>query len=135
VSCSTQVFVMNADGSRKRRLTSDWLSSARPRFSPDGRRLVWLHAYLDYEDNIVRSIPSTRYVVVVAGASGRGAHAVTSEGVRAWAPTFAPNGTTVLFSLERRYPPWHLAVVGVNGGPLRLVSRGDRDDSGADWLR
>jgi Tol biopolymer transport system component len=134
-SCSTQIFVMDADGSQKRRLTSDWLSSVRPRYSADGRRLVWLNAYLDYPDYVLRSIPSSRYVVVVARASGAGAHAVTSDRVRAWAPTFSPSGTTILFSVDQRYPPWHLAVVGRSGGPIRIVTNGDRDDSGADWLR
>jgi Tol biopolymer transport system component len=134
-SCSTQIFVMDADGGHKHRLTSDWFSSVRPRYSPDGRRLVWLHAYLDYPDYVIRSIPSSRYAVVVASASGGHAHAVTSERVRAWAPTFSPAGTTVLFSVEQRYPPWHLAMVGVDGGPVRVVSHSDRDDSGADWLR
>jgi Tol biopolymer transport system component len=134
-SCSTQIFVMDADGHHKRRLTSGWFSSIRPRYSPDGRRLVWLHAYVDYYDYVLRSIPSSRYVVVVARSSGRGAHAVTSERVRAWAPTFSPNGATILFSVEERLPPWRLAVVGVRGGRLRIVSHADRDDSGADWLR
>jgi hypothetical protein len=90
---------MNADGSHKRRLTSDWLRSVRPRYSPDGRRLVWLHAYLDYPDYVIRSVSSSRYAVVVAGSSGGHAHAVTSERVRVWGATFSPAGTTVLFSV------------------------------------
>jgi Tol biopolymer transport system component len=134
-SCSTQIFVMDGDGSHKRRLTSGWLSSVRPRYSPDGRRLVWLHAYLDYPDYVVRSIPSSRFVVVVARSSGRNPHAVTSERVRAWAPTFSAGSTTILFSVDRRYPPWQLAVVGLDGGKLRIISHSDRDESGADWLR
>lgn len=132
-TCSTQIFVMDADGTHKRRLTSGWMNSVRPRFSPDGRRLVWLRAYLDYYDNIVRAIPSSGYVVVVARATGGDPHAVTASGVPTWAPTFSPDGSAILFSVERGVPPWHLAVVGVGGGRLRIVTHGDRDDSGADW--
>lgn len=133
-SCATQIFVMDDDGRHKRRLTSGWFNSVRPRYSPDGRRLVWLRAYLDYYDNIVRGIPSSYYVVVVARSTGGGAHTVTSEHVRAWAPTFSPDGARILFSMDRRVPPWRLAVVGAGGGLVQILTHADRDESGADWL-
>lgn len=39
-----EIYVMNADGSRQRRLTRDRLSSQDPDFSPDGRRIVYMES-------------------------------------------------------------------------------------------
>jgi TolB protein len=133
--CSTQVFVMGRDGGRKRRLTSSWFRCTRPRFSPDGRRLVWLRAYVDYYENVVRTAPDSLYVVVVGDVDGPRRRTLTTERERAWAATFSPDGRRVLFSLERVHPPWHLAVVAVGGGPVRVLTHADRDDLGADWRK
>jgi TolB protein len=133
--CSTQVFVMGRDGGRKRRLTSSWFRCTRPRFSPDGRRLVWLRAYVDYYENVVRTAPDALYVVVVGDVDGPRRRTLTTERERAWAATFSPDGRRVLFSLERVHPPWHLAVVAVGGGPVRVLTHADRDDLGADWRK
>jgi Tol biopolymer transport system component len=131
--CSTQIFVMDRAGGRKRRLTSSWFRSIRPRFSPDGRRLVWLRAYVDYYENVIRTVPDSLYVVVVGDVDGPRRRTLTSMRERAWAATFSPDGRRVLFSVERVRPPWHLAVVAVDGGPVRVLTNGDRDDLGADW--
>jgi TolB protein len=133
--CSTQIFVMDRGGGRKRRLTSSWFRSTRPRFSPDGSRLVWLRAYVDYYENVIRTVPDSLYVVVVGDVDSPRRRTLTSMRERAWAATFSPDGRRVLFSRERVRPPWHLAVVPVDGGPVRVLTHGDRDDLGADWRK
>jgi TolB protein len=133
--CATQIFLMNRDGGRKRRVTSTWFNSIRPRFSADGRRLVWLHAYIDYSENVIRTAPDSQYVVVVGDLGGGARRILTDETERAWAPTFSPDGRRILFSLERLRPPWHLAVIPAGGGRVRMLTHGDRDDLGADWRR
>ena len=91
--CSMQIFVMNADGTHKHRLTSSWFDNARPRFSPDGRRIVWLRAYVDYYENIYTDLPDgSRWQVMTARSDGSEQRVVTSSRVRAWAPTFSPDG-------------------------------------------
>jgi len=39
----SEIYVMNADGSRKRKLTRDRASDDLPTWSPDGRRIAFLH--------------------------------------------------------------------------------------------
>jgi TolB protein len=134
--CSTQIFVMRADGTHKHRLTSSWSDNARPRFSPDGSRIVWVRAYLDYYENLYTGLPDgSRWQVLTARADGSHARILTGTRVRAWAPTFTPDGDKIVFALERVYPPWHLAAVPATGGPVRLLTHGGRDDSDPDWRR
>lgn len=133
--CPMQIFVMDATGAHKRRLTSSWWSNVRPRFSRDGRRLVWLRAdeSEDYWESVIRFVPDSHFVVWVARANGARMRRLTTPRIRAWAATFSPDGRRVLVSIERTWPTWHLAVVPLAGGPVRLLTGGDRNDLYADW--
>ena len=133
--CPMQIFVMDASGAHKRRLTSSWWNNARPRFSPDGGRVVWLRAdeSEDYWESLIRLLPDSRFVVWTARADGSRMRRLTTPRVRAWAATFSPEGRSVLVSVEQTVPPWHLAVVPVGGGPVQLLTHGDRNDLYADW--
>src|SRR6266542_4018129 len=82
-----QVFVMNADGSRQRRLTN-LFSAKRGVWSPDGRRLAF--------DGRARATLED-FDIFVARADGRGVHRITRGSERDTMPAWSPDGRFVAF--------------------------------------
>jgi TolB protein len=111
-----QVFVMNADGSRQRRITS-LFSAKRGAWSPDGRRLAFDgRAYQTLFD----------FDIFVARADGTRARRITRGPGRDLMPAWSPDGRTIAFSrqpTEEGMP--ELWAVGVDGrGARKLVDVG-----------
>lgn len=83
-----QVFVMNADGSRQRRLTS-LFSAKRGDWSPDGRRLVIDGRDYDTLDD---------FDIFLINANGSGLRKLTSGPERDTQATWSPDGRLVAFT-------------------------------------
>ncbi len=87
-SGETDLFVMNADGTEAHALTSDG-ASARPSFSPDGRRIAFIR--------VVDHHPQ----VFVMNAGGGGVTQVTADpalAVAGVATVWSPDGTKIAFT-------------------------------------
>ena len=103
-----QIYVMPAFGGEPRRLTFEGNYNARPEFSPDGKKLAFVHsnqgrftiALLDLENNAMRLL---------------------TEGPLDESPSFAPNGSMILYAkAEGRYSA--LAAVSVDGRVRQRLS-------------
>ncbi|HSG46607.1 MAG TPA: amidohydrolase family protein [Longimicrobiales bacterium] len=81
-----RLWVTDAGGGEPRRLTSADEVEAFPRWSPDGRQIV----YASWDDETMGAIK----VVPVRGGSGR---AVTSEPGHYVAPAFSPDGSRIVY--------------------------------------
>jgi TolB protein len=108
-----QVFVMHPDGSHKRRLThsgQNW----EPRWSPDGRRIAYVHAGR-----------STRPKLWIMNANGRGKRRLTSGPGADYAPRWSPDGQWIAFTHETkpcspdcRFDIWLIRPDGTGARPL-----------------
>ncbi len=86
------LFVMNANGRGRTRLTSTSVPERDPSWSPDGTRLVYA----------ARTAPGEPFRIFVAKADGSGREQLTTQtaGCRP-APVWSPDGTRIAFVSDR----------------------------------
>jgi dipeptidyl aminopeptidase/acylaminoacyl peptidase len=102
---ASELWIMNADGSGQRKLTS---SGSEPAWSPDSRRL----AYIDTRE-------SSTGPIVITNPDGGGRLVVPGVNSRAW---WSPNGRLLAFS-RAAGNRIDLVVVGSDGRGLRTIRR------------
>ena len=84
-----QVFVMDADGNNKRRLSDGKGYAAWPAWSPDGKQVVYI-AGASSDAGVAKEL----FVVPAAGGEPR---QLTTTGGEAGRPAWSPDGTYILF--------------------------------------
>ena len=104
------IYVVNADRSRQRRLTRDAAPSTSPVWSPDGRRIAF-EGWRGEAD------------IFVVGADGSGLRMLTRRGQQ---PAWSPDGRKLAFVSARRKPrTFDVYVMNADGsGPRRLAQSG-----------
>ena len=85
------IYIMNADGSNQRRLTSTPGYDGGPFFSPDGQRIIWRQ--FD-ESGAIADV----YTMKLDGSDER---RLTDFKAMSWAPFFHPSGKYVIFTSNK----------------------------------
>ncbi len=85
VGGTTQIFIMNADGSRRTQLTDNSASNVAPEISPDGSQIAFV------------SDGGGSDHVYVMDIDGGGQHRVTDVPGAEGEPTWSPDGTRIYF--------------------------------------
>ena len=85
----SDIYVMNADGSGKRRLTHDARSNAEPAWSPDGRRIAF------------KSSRDGNSEIYVMNADGSGKRNLTRNPAQDGRPSWSPDGRRIAFLSDR----------------------------------
>ena len=85
----SEIYVMNADGSRKRNLTRDRASDDLPTWSPDGRRIAFLHGRGRGRGQL--------YVVNADGSGLRNLGRIAGPALFASQLVWSPDGRTIYF--------------------------------------
>lgn len=88
-----EIFVMDADGSHQRRVTSNGAANVAPVFHPDGRRIL-------FSSNLHDSRRQTFHLFLV-GDDGQGLEQITSSGGFNSFPMFSPDGTKLVWVSDR----------------------------------
>jgi Tol biopolymer transport system component len=126
------LYVMGADGSNPRRLTStpDWDGS--PEWSADGATIYFYSAR-------PRELPGPPtspilgqeggFRIWAVDADGENARAITAAGIEALAPVAMPGGR-IAFQARDGYADWSIQSVDSDGGDLRL----ETDRANDYWL-
>ena len=109
------LYIMNADGSDVRRLTTAPGYDGGPFFSADGEHIVWRRFGEDGHSA----------EVFTANVDGSGEKQITTLGVMSWAPYFHPSGDYVIFGTSvHGYANFELYIVDSDGekDPVRVTS-------------
>ncbi len=85
------IYLMNADGSNVRRLTSEPGYDGGPFFSPDGQRVVWRH----FEENGVMAD------IWTMKTDGTDKKRLTDFKSMSWAPFYHPSGRYIIFTSNK----------------------------------
>ena len=108
------IYIMNADGSNVRRLTSEAGYDGGPFFSPDGQRIVWRH----FEEN---GMIADVWTMKLDGSDKR---RVTDFKSMSWAPFYHPSGDYFIFTSNKLgFENFELFLVDAKGEhePVRVT--------------
>jgi Tol biopolymer transport system component len=108
------IYIMNADGSNVRRLTTEPGYDGGPFFSPDGSRIVWRH----FEEN---GMIADVWTMKLDGSDKR---RVTEFKSMSWAPFYHPSGDYFIFTSNKLgFENFELFLVDAKGEhePLRVT--------------
>jgi Tol biopolymer transport system component len=83
------IFIMNADGSGRRRLTTDPANDTNPALSPDGTRIAF------------ESDRDGNSEIYVMDRNGRNPRRLTTDPARDASPAWSPDGTRIAFTSDR----------------------------------
>ncbi len=117
------IFVADAAGKHVGRLTraesspTNTVLDAHPRWSPDGKRIVF-HRY--------RDAGSTIYVM---NANGTGLRSLG----RGFEPAWAPDGKKIVFADKTSGDTWHIAVMSAAGANRSQLTAGPASDNNPQW--
>ena len=90
---SLEIFVMNADGSNLRQVTSLGAASFAPYFSPDGRRIIF--------SSNAHEPKGRDFELFLVNVDGSGLERVTFNPTFDGFPMFSPDGTRLVFASNR----------------------------------
>ncbi len=108
------IYLMNADGSNVRRLTTAPGYDGGPFFTPDGQRIVWRH----FEEN---GIIADVWTMKLDGSDKR---QLTDFKSMSWAPYFHPSGDYLIFTSNKLgFENFELFIVDAKGEhePVRVT--------------
>jgi Tol biopolymer transport system component len=109
-----EIYIMKADGSGQKRLTSVPGYDGGPFFTPDGSRIIWRR--FD-EQGLIADIWTMKL-------DGSDARQITDFGSMSWAPYVHPSGQYVIFSSNKLgFENFELFIVDINGTrePVRVT--------------
>jgi dipeptidyl aminopeptidase/acylaminoacyl peptidase len=116
------IWVMNADGSAQRRLTTR-SDDHDPTWSPDGRRIAFTGV----------SSPSGSDLWVVPAAGGKARPLLRTPQANEGAPDWSPDGRRIALESTRGGPPGKIWVLTLASGQARRLTGGWRDSFSPDW--
>jgi Tol biopolymer transport system component len=88
-----QIFVMNADGSGARQITSFGCASFAPTFTPDGKKILFASNKAECD--------SRKFELYLVNVDGTGLEQVTNFGGFTSFPEFSPDGKTLVFCSDK----------------------------------
>jgi Tol biopolymer transport system component len=109
-----EIYIMRADGSGQKRLTSVAGYDGGPFFSPDGKRIIWRR--FDTAGLIAN--------VFTMNADGTDVRQITDFGAMSWAPYIHPSGQYILFASNKLgFENFEVYMVDIDGKkePVRIT--------------
>ncbi len=124
-----EIYVMNADGTNVRQLTSNADFDSAPSWSPDGRRILFERAPAG---TFTPGTEAPEKDIYVMDADGTHVRRLTDSPGLDEGPEFSPDGTKIAFSSDRDGQQEIYVMDADGSNPRRLTDNPARDES-PDW--
>ncbi len=135
-SFNHQIYIMNADGTNKRRLTFHSDNDQSPSFSPDGSQIVFA-SDRDGEDSSASSntkgIQRRTSDIYVMNADGSQLRRLTFTPANDYSPSWSSDGQRIAFVSERNGNP-RIFVMTADGTQSASVTWGPEVDLAPQWM-
>jgi TolB protein len=124
-----QIFVMNPDGSSRRRITNNQRVDAEPDWSPNANKIAFS------SDRITPDNPDGLLEVFLMNPDGTSAQNLTQHTGNDGAPAYAPSGQRIAFWTDRAGGKGEIySMNAVPGAPQRnLTNDPAHEDSALTW--
>ena len=99
VSVPLDIWIMNADGSDKKRLTNNRATNWAPSWHPDGRRIIFSSNMNDWHEDIKRF--GHNFELYLINSDGSGLERITFNNVFDSFPMFSPDAKRLVFASNR----------------------------------
>jgi Tol biopolymer transport system component len=126
--CTSEIFMMNADGSGVTRLTNrPDTGSFSPSWSPDGRRITFQSTAFNFPGGGVHSVD-----IFAIDADGSNPVRLTNDPGFAFAPRWSPDGTRIAFSSGRDGDE-EIYVMNADGSNVERLTQNPGSDHFPAW--
>ena len=119
------VYVVGADGSGLKRLTTSAADDSAPRWSPDGQRI----AFSSIRDRVPGEV---NFEIYVMNADGSNQTRLTHNTKFDHSPAWSPDGTRLVFT-SRRDDNFEIYSMNAAGGGETRLTDNEGDDVDAEW--
>ena len=129
---TSEIYVMDADGSNQRRLTNNPASDYAPSWSPDGTRIAFAS---DRDGHVnIRGFPTAE--IYVMDADGGNLQNLTNDPSGDRSPSWSPDGTRIAFQSDRDNDRDHnieIYVMDAEDGNLQRLTNNLTEDEDPSW--
>jgi hypothetical protein len=117
------IYVMDADGSNRQRLTSHLANDTAPVWSPDGTRI----AFMSNRDG--------DYEIFIMNADGTDVRQLTSnDSIYDVEPSWSPDGSKIVFTSDRDTPgKGQIYIMDADGSNVTRITSNENEDSYPCW--
>ena len=125
---TSEIYVMDADGSNPQNLTNDPHDDRYPSWSPDGKRIAFASSRVAFNGKIPQSLE-----IYVMDADGGNEHRLTENRVHDTFPSWSPDGERIAF-YSNRDGNWEIYVMDTDGGNQQNLTNHPEADEDPAWF-
>ena len=133
---TSEIYVMDADGSNPQNLTNDPHDDRYPSWSPDGKRIAFASSRVAFDGKIPQSLE-----IYVMDADGRNQQRLTdSPFFDDRHPSWSPDGKRIVFGARREDHfetkfaiTYEIYVMDADGGNQQRLTENRKNDWGPSW--
>ena len=142
-----EIYVMDADGKKQRRLTNNDFPDTNPSWSPDGRRIIFVsdrnkniaaeEGPIMVDGGIIIGDMRKRPQIYVMDADGKNPRRLSNAHIAEWHPSWSPDGKRIAFTSSGGKTTadghWGIYVMDADGKNPRRLSNDPVDDRDPSW--
>ena len=129
---TSEIYVMDDDGSNQHRLTNNPASDYAPSWSPDGKRIAFVS---DRDGHVnIRGFPTSE--IYVMDANGRNPQNLTNDPSDDTSPSWSPDGKRITFQSDRDNDRDHnieIYMMDNDGSNLQRLTNNLTEDEDPSW--